>query len=103
MARPRKNAQIEPLLRAALEGLDHQRQRIEEQIGHVRSLLGSGGVRRGRPPGSKNKKRAVGGNGAEGKILSSKRVMSAAARKRMSAAQRRRWAERRKATSGKEE
>jgi hypothetical protein len=98
MARPRKNAQYEPLLRAALEGLDHQRQRIEEQIGQVRSLLGIGSVRRGRPPGSTNKKKT-----AEGKAAGGKRVMSAAARKRMSAAQRRRWAGHRKAASGKEE
>ena len=55
MARPRKNAQYEPLLRAALEGLDQQKQRLEEQIGQVRALLGIGVPRRGRPPGSKNR------------------------------------------------
>lgn len=98
MARPRKNAQYEPLLRAALEGLDLQRQRIEEHIGQVRSLLGIGTGRRGRPPGSKNSKKT-----AEDKAAGGKRVMSAAARKRMSAAQRRRWVEHRKAASGKEE
>jgi hypothetical protein len=103
MARPRKNAQYEPLLRAALEGLDHQRQRIEEQIGQVRSLLGTGSVRRGRPPGSKNRKKAAEDKAAGGKSPAGKKVMSAAARKRMSAAQRRRWVEHRKAASGKEE
>lgn len=75
------------LLTAALEGLELQRQRIDEQIQEVKTLLGRAPGRRGRPPGT-GKKRGPG-------------RLSAAARKRIAAAQKRRWAEYRKsATSG---
>lgn len=78
------------LLTAALEGLELQKQRIEEQIQQVRGLLG---VRRGRPP-------------AAAKALpveaAPKRALSVAARKRIALAQKRRWAAYRKTrTSGK--
>ena len=76
------------LLTAALEGLELQKQRIEEQIREVRSLLGKG--RRGRPPGT--------GNGAQKRGPGR---LSTAARKRIAAAQKRRWAEYRK-SAGKE-
>jgi hypothetical protein len=73
------------LLAAALEGLELQRQRIDEQIQEVRSLIGKGGGRRGRPPGSSQK----GGSGR----------LSVAARKRIAAAQKRRWAAYRKSAT----
>ncbi len=88
MPRPKKSVQNESLLSAALEGLELQKQRIEEQIREVRALLGKG--RRGRPPGSVNKK------GKRGRL-------SAAARSRIAAAQRRRWAQYRKSGSAKAE
>lgn len=95
MPRLSKSTQDETLLRAALEGLELQRQRIEEQISHVKGVLGLGtGRRRGRPPGRK----AAAPAGAGGH----KRTLSAAARKRIAAAQKRRWAEYRK-SAGKEE
>ena len=75
------------LLTAALEGLELQKQRIDEQIQEVRSLLGRTPARRGRPPGSANKR-------AAGRL-------SAAARKRIAAAQKRRWAEYRKSAGAK--
>ena len=59
MARPRKSLQNESILKAALEGLELQKQRIENQLNEVRSQLGMGTGRRGRPPGSKNKKGRV--------------------------------------------
>ena len=86
MARPRKSRQNESLLRAALEGLELQKQRIENQLSDVRSQLGMGTGRRGRPPGSKNKK------GRVGRPPGKRRKMSAAARKRIAAAQKLRWA-----------
>jgi hypothetical protein len=89
MARPRKSLQNESLLRAALEGLELQKQRIENQLSEVRSQLGFGTGRRGRPPGSKNKKARV------GRPPGKRRKMSAAARKRIGAAQRLRWAKQR--------
>jgi hypothetical protein len=75
------------LLAAALEGLQLQKKRIEEQIRHVRLLLGKNG-KRGRPSGLVNK------NTGPGRL-------SAAARKRIAAAQKRRWAEYRKSSAGK--
>jgi len=86
MARPRKSLQNESILKAALEGLELQKQRIETQLNEVRSQLGMGTGRRGRPPGSKNKK------GRVGRPPGKRRKMSAAARKRIGAAQKLRWA-----------
>ncbi|MCW5980792.1 MAG: hypothetical protein KIT09_22115 [Bryobacteraceae bacterium] len=63
------------LLLAALEGLELQKQRIEEQIAEVKSRLG----------------RAAGPA-----RQTSRRVLSVAARKRIAAAQKKRWAEFRK-------
>jgi hypothetical protein len=77
----------ESLLTAALEGLEIQKRRIEEQIQEVRSLLGKGSGRRGRPS-------APHPNGG-----SRRRQLSEAARKRIGAAQKRRWAEYRKSAS----
>jgi hypothetical protein len=82
-------------LAAALEGLELQKQRIEEQIQEVRSLLGKAPVRRGRPPGSTN-------GGPTNNAATTKRArLSAAARKRIAAAQKRRWAEYRKSVGDK--
>lgn len=78
-----KSVQDPSLLEAALDGLELQRQRLDEQIAQVRSLLGRSG--RGRPAA-----KATGNHSA-------KRVLSPAARKRIAAAQKRRWAEFRKA------
>lgn len=73
------------LLQAALEGLELQRRRIEEQIQQVRSMIGGG--TRGR---AKTASKAV------QKAPAGKRELSPAARKRIAAAQKKRWAEYRK-------
>jgi hypothetical protein len=70
------------LLEAALEGLELQRQRIEEQIQHVRGLL-----RRRR------------GTIASEAAPTRRRQLSPAARKRIAAAQKKRWAEYRKSAA----
>ncbi len=88
MPRTSRTVRDHSLLTAALEGLELQKRRIEDQIQEVRLLLGKGAGRRGRPPGSAHKK----GPGR----------MSAAARRRIAAAQKRRWAEYRK-SAGKAE
>jgi hypothetical protein len=87
------------LLTAALEGLELQKQRIDEQIQEVRSLLGKTPGRRGRPPGSTN------GTSTKAATASKRPAgrLSAAARKRIAAAQKRRWAEYRKSAGGKSE
>lgn len=83
-----KSVQDTSLLEAALEGLELQKQRVEEQIEHVRSLLGRNGARRGRPPLKE----------AAAQPATKKRNLSPAARKRIAAAQKRRWAQFRKET-----
>jgi hypothetical protein len=88
MPRTAKAFRDDTFLAAALEGLELQKRRIDDQIQEVRLLLGKGTGRRGRPPAS-NPKRGPG-------------RMSAAARKRIAAAQKRRWAEYRK-SAGKTE
>ena len=76
------------LLTAALEGLERQKTRIEEQIANVRSMLGI--KKRGRPP-----KSAV--SQPSPQPARKRRKMSAAARKRIGDATRKRWAALRKA------
>ncbi len=88
MPRVGKSIGNQELLGAALEGLELQKQRIEDQIREVRTLLGLGAGKKSRalPDGAK-------------KIGPGR--LSAAARKRIAAAQKRRWAEYRKSSSGK--
>ena len=79
------------VLTAALEGLEAQRRRIEEQLQQVRSALGMGGVRRGRPP----KSTAQSNDGeapAASRPARKRRRLSPEARARISAAQKKRWA-----------
>jgi hypothetical protein len=89
MARLRISVDDQALLNAALEGLQLQKQRIEDQIRDVRARLGKGTARRGRPP-AVNSTKNVG-----------RRTLSEAARKRIANAQKRRWAEYRKASAAK--
>jgi hypothetical protein len=89
MPRPAKSLQDSSFYTAALEGLELQRRRIEEQIQHVRALLG---VRRGRAAAP-----ALAGSPVR------KRRLSAAARKRIAMAQKRRWAEYRRKAAAKGE
>ena len=91
-----KNVTDPTFLNAALEGLELQKQRIEEQIEMVRSLLG-------KPAGRKAKAGAVAKTAESSVSLSPaapktkrKRVLSPAARKRIAEAQKKRWAEFRK-------
>jgi hypothetical protein len=86
MARTPRSVQSESLLEAALEGLELRRKRLEEEIQHVRTLLGRRG--RGRPPKSTDDS----GQPA----ASRKRRLNPEARKRIAAAQKKRWAEYRK-------
>jgi hypothetical protein len=80
-----KNA---PLLEAALEGLELQKARIEEQIREVQSLLGRRGAARRTAPKEPE--------AAAPAATRKRRRLSPAARKRIAAAQKRRWAEYRK-------
>lgn len=73
------------LLAAALEGLELQKTRIEDQIAQIRSALGKGGSKRKAEAAAKPPLK-----------VGRKRKLSAAARKRIAAAQKKRWAEYRK-------
>jgi hypothetical protein len=84
-------AENRTLLTAALEGLELQKARIDEQIRLVRGLLG-GGVKR---PVVEAVAAVVAA--APGKR---RRALSVAARKRIAAAQKKRWAEYRKKLAG---
>jgi len=91
MARPRKTPVLDnSVWAAALEGLEMQKHRLEEQIRQVRAMMGA--PRRGRPPASPA---VVGSSVGEAVVPaakpSSKRTLSPAARKRIAAAQKKRW------------
>jgi hypothetical protein len=75
------------ILEAALHGLEAQRQKLDEQIGEVRGMLGR---RAGRPAKSavSASEGAANGPARSGR----KRVLSPEARKRIAAAQKKRWA-----------
>ncbi|MGC2661732.1 MAG: hypothetical protein WA324_27560 [Bryobacteraceae bacterium] len=74
------------ILEAALHGLEAQRQKLDEQIAQVRSLLGR---RVGRPPKSNGDSGATSSGSA---APTKRRGLSAEARKRIAAAQKKRWA-----------
>jgi hypothetical protein len=86
MPRPAKALQDTSLLSAALEGLEMQRRRVEEQIAQVRAALGG---RKFRSASSEQASKPV-----------RKRELSPEARKRIANAQKRRWAEYRKKQAG---
>jgi hypothetical protein len=75
------------ILEAALQGLEAQKQKLDEQIAQVRAMMGR---RVGRPPrnGGDGAAHSTGAQSAARK----KRVLSAEARKRIAAAQKKRWA-----------
>lgn len=87
---PEANREI---LEAALHGLELQREKLEDQIAQVRSMLGR---RVGRPPKPSSA-------AAEHRAGSSRprRQLSEEARKRIAAAQKKRWAAFRKSTGKK--
>jgi hypothetical protein len=76
------------ILEAALHGLEAQRQKLEEQIAHVRSLLGG---RAGKAAKAPMWASSTNGGGAP-----KKRILSPEARQRIAAAQKKRWAAYRK-------
>jgi len=82
MPRQAKALQDMSFLNAALEGLELQRKRIEEQIQQVRTMLGG-------------RRAKLSGRALAAKPVR-KRQLSPEARKRIAMAQKRRWAEYRK-------
>ena len=80
------------ILEAALQGLEAQRQKLDEQIAQVRSMMGR---RAGRPSKSAHS-RAGGIEAASRAGQGKRRKLSAEARKRIAVAQKKRWADFRK-------
>ena len=85
MAKAKQAVIDQAFLNAALEGLELQHERIDEQIQRVKSLLGE------------KKPRAVPAAAARKGKPAAKRELSEAARKRIAKAQKKRWAAYRKA------
>jgi hypothetical protein len=71
------------ILAAALQGLEAQREKLDQQISQVRALIGR---RPGRPGGGGSD------HSAGSQTARKKRVLTPEARKRIAAAQKRRWA-----------
>jgi hypothetical protein len=92
MPRGKSSVANQELLSAALEGLEAQKKRIEDQIKQVQAMLGH---RRGRPASNDSAT-------AKPAAATRRRQLSPAARKRIAAAQKRRWAEYRKREGVKE-
>jgi hypothetical protein len=80
------SAPSKEILEAALQGLEAQRQKLDEQIAQVRGMMGH---RSGRAPRAHTAERS---NNSAASGHRKKRVLSAEARKRIAAAQKKRWA-----------
>jgi hypothetical protein len=74
------------ILEAALAGFEAQRQKLDEQIAQVRSMLGGRAGKVAKAPTWASE--ATGSNGSAPK----KRILSPEARQRIAAAQKKRWA-----------
>ena len=77
------------ILEAALQGLETQRQRLEEQISQVRSMMGQ---RAAKPSKASAAEAAGSGTSSASSRERKRRVLSPEARKRIAAAQKKRWA-----------
>jgi hypothetical protein len=93
MARTSTATPSKEILEAAVQGLELQRQRLDEQIEQVRSLLGKRPA--GRPAKNASAKEAASTSESSSRGTK-KRTLSAEARKRIAAAQKKRWANFRK-------
>lgn len=78
------------ILEAALQGLEAQKQRLEEQISQVRSMMGQRAA--GRPSKASKAVTAVANTASPTARDRKRRVLSPEARKRIAAAQKKRWA-----------
>jgi hypothetical protein len=77
------------IFQAALEGLEAQREKLDQQIAEVRRVLGSRAGRKTNSGGSET-------NQAAPRKGRKKRTLSPEARKKIAAAQKKRWAQFRK-------
>ena len=90
-----RNAPSREILEAALQGLEAQRERLEEQINQVRAMMGR---RAGGPAKTSASETDSPSKTSRGRRRK-RRTLSAEARKRIAAAQKKRWAAFRKTQS----
>lgn len=76
------------ILEAALQGLEAQRSRLEEQISQVRSMMGQRAARPSRAITTKSEEEPAAAPARDRK----RRILSPEARRRIAAAQKKRWA-----------
>src|SRR5260370_35577593 len=96
---PKHTASLSPdVLNAALHGLEAQKQTIEQHIQQVRSMLGLGSGRRGRPPKAAA---TLSESAAPSRPTHKRRRFSAETRARMAEAQRKRYAATRKVSEAR--
>jgi len=93
---PRPRLVSPEILEAALVGLETQRQKIDEHITRVRSMMAARGMGRGIRNAARRAAPIV--DHALAIATRKKRVLSPEARQRIAAAQKKRWAAARKAT-----
>jgi hypothetical protein len=101
MARYTKTTASHSFLEAALVGLEVQKQKIEEQIAEVRTILGQRPAAGPKKAGAAPAAVAAAPAAAPAGRKRARRKLSEEARKRIAAAQKKRWAAFRKQT-GKE-
>ncbi len=102
MARYKKTTTAHSFLDAALVGLEFQKQKIEEQIAEVRSMLGgrTAAPKKAAPAAAVAAPAASAAPAAPVKRKRARRKLSDEARKRIAAAQKKRWAAFRKQAGG---
>ncbi len=76
------------ILEAALQGLEAQRHRLEEQISQVRSMMGQRAAKPSKASAPEASSETPSASSRERK----RRILSPEARKRIAAAQKKRWA-----------
>jgi hypothetical protein len=94
MPRTATSTPSKEILEAALQGLELQKQKLDNQIEQVRGLMGKRSA--GRPPKSAPVAAASSSSQEGAGRGGRKRTLSAEARKRIAAAQKKRWANFRK-------
>ena len=95
MAKSSGSAPSREILEAALQGLESQREKLDEQISEVRRMLsGRGAAAKATKPASKTE---TASSASRRSAARKKRALSPEARARIAAAQKKRWAKQKRA------
>jgi hypothetical protein len=96
MAKSSGSAPSREILEAALQGLESQREKLDEQISEVRRMLSGRGAATKKPA---SKRETAASSAPHRSASRKKRALSPEARARIAAAQKKRWAAFRKSQS----